>query len=126
MQIVYVTDSSNKIFLSREACVALGMIPESFPTVGKVHHASAMQPTAYSYREHRANGHDNGMTAPCGCPKRDPPPTPPTKLPFPATEANREKIQTYLVDYYKSSTFNTCEHQPLPMMDGPPLRLMVD
>ncbi len=23
-------------------------------------------------------------------------------------------------------TFNTCEHQPLPLMDGPPLRLMID
>ena len=30
------------------------------------------------------------------------------------------------MDYYKSSTFNKCEHQPLPMMEVPPLRLMVD
>ncbi|VDI76071.1 Hypothetical predicted protein [Mytilus galloprovincialis] len=30
------------------------------------------------------------------------------------------------MDYYKSSTFNTCDHQPLPLMDGPPMRLMVD
>ncbi|CAC5407544.1 unnamed protein product [Mytilus coruscus] len=29
------------------------------------------------------------------------------------------------MDYYKSSTFNTCDHQPLPLMDGPPIRLMV-
>jgi len=25
-----------------------------------------------------------------------------------------------------SSTFNTCEHQTLPLMDGPPMKLMVD
>ena len=30
------------------------------------------------------------------------------------------------MDYYKSSTFNTCDHQPLPLIDGPPMRLMVD
>ena len=32
----------------------------------------------------------------------------------------------YLVDYYKASTFNTCDHQPLPMMKCSPMRLMVD
>ena len=53
-----------------------------------------------------------------------PPPRP--KLPFPATEANKGRLQQFLVDYYKSSTFNTCDHQPLPLMDGPPMKLMVD
>ena len=80
--IVYVTDSSNKIFRSREACVALSMIPKSFPTILEVHHACAIQPTSHSHMELRASGHDNGITAPCACPKRDPPPTPPTKLLF--------------------------------------------
>ena len=37
-----------------------------------------------------------------------------------------QKLQEYLLDYYSSSTFNTCEHQLLPMMQGPPLRIMVD
>lgn len=35
-QIVYVTDSSDCIFLSRTACVHLGMISERFPTLGEV------------------------------------------------------------------------------------------
>jgi hypothetical protein len=34
-QITYVTSDSERLFLSREACVALGMIPETFPTVGE-------------------------------------------------------------------------------------------
>ncbi len=34
-QIVYVTDSTNKLFLSREACVTLGIISKTFPTVGE-------------------------------------------------------------------------------------------
>jgi hypothetical protein len=47
-------------------------------------------------------------------------------LPYPASEANLTKLKQFLMDYYKSSTFNTCDHQPLPLMDRPPMRLMVD
>ncbi|GFR80773.1 enzymatic polyprotein, partial [Elysia marginata] len=65
-------------------------------------------------------------TNPCSCLRRQLPPPPPKSLPFPATEENREKLQQYLVQYYKSSPFNTCDHQPLPLMEGPPLELMVD
>ena len=68
----------------------------------------------------------SSLSAPCTCPRRQIPPSPPTSLPFPATEENREKLEQFLRDYYRSSTFNTCEHQPLLMMQGPPLRLMVD
>ena len=31
-----------------------------------------------------------------------------------------------LIDYYCSSTFNMCEQQPVPMMEGPPMQLMID
>ena len=34
-QIVYVTEASNKLFLSREACVALGLVSRNFPAVGE-------------------------------------------------------------------------------------------
>ena len=63
---------------------------------------------------------------PCSCPTRSPPPDRPTTLPFPATEGNRQKLEKYLLDLYSSSAFNTCEHQPLPMMSGPPLSLKID
>ena len=36
------------------------------------------------------------------------------------------RIKQYLMDYYCSSTFNTCEHQPLPLMEGPPMNLMIE
>ena len=62
----------------------------------------------------------------CDCPPRQHPPPKPTALPFLATEDNRASLQQWLLDYYKSSTFNTCEHQPLPLMDSVPMRLMVD
>ena len=54
------------------------------------------------------------------------PPPIPTVLPFPAIGDNRENLQRYLLDHYASSTFNICEHQLLPLKEGPPLELMID
>ena len=33
-QLTYITDSSDKLFLSKEACIDLGIIPDSFHTLG--------------------------------------------------------------------------------------------
>ena len=67
-------------------------------------------------------------TIPCSCPKRAPPHPRPTTLPYPATAANRELLERYLLDLYSASAFNVCEHhdQPLLMMTGPPLSLSID
>ncbi len=40
-QIIYITDSTNKFFLSREACLALGIISKQFPIVGE--HSASVQ-----------------------------------------------------------------------------------
>lgn len=51
--------------------------------------------------------------------------TPKSKAsPVKPTEKNREKFQHWL--YYGNSTFNTYEHQPLTMMNSPPLRLVIE
>ena len=120
-QITYVTDESDRFYLSREACSALGIIPDSFPSVGDAR-SDTDTPTA-----HQSDDHSAPLTATpqCNCPRRQRPPPPPT-LPYPATEANRERLEGYLRDHYRSSTFNTCPHQSLPLMDGQPLQLMVD
>ncbi|XP_014666767.1 PREDICTED: trifunctional enzyme subunit alpha, mitochondrial-like [Priapulus caudatus] len=117
-QLTYITDISDKLFLSKEACIDLGIISEGFPTLGMTQ--GAHQPDTAATLKKASDG-----TA-CTCPRHQQPPPPPTKLPFPATEANRVTLQKYLLDYFKSSTFNTCEHQPLPLMDSPPMKLMVD
>ena len=54
-----------------------------------------------------------------------PPPPLPTELPFPATEEHREDLRKCILEYYRSSTFNVCEHQQLPFSDGPPLTLNI-
>ncbi len=121
-QMTYVTDNSDKLFISREACIALGIIPETFPTVGAYHmsQCASVSPDITDAVNEANTSHT------CTCPKRQPPPPPPTKLPYPATEQNRGRLKEYLLDYYSSSTFNTCDHQPLPLMDSPPMKLMID
>lgn len=121
-QIVYFTDSSDRLFLSKQACIALGIISKDFPTIGEV-------------RKPHADGIDSSSSGPqptcdstpdCECPRRQAPPPLPTSLPFPATDENRGKLEDWLLAHYRSSTFNVCEHQPLPMMSGPPMRLLVE
>ena len=121
-QITYVTSDTDKLFLSKEAC-RLGMISNNFPAIGETtnYHITdtpkdITSPKASTTTRERE----------CNCPTRTLPPALPTELPFDATDENREHLQRFLLEYYKASTFNTCEHQPLPLMNSPPLKLMVD
>ena len=116
-QLTYVTDTSSKFFLSREACIALGIIPDDFPTIRTHNKKTHIDATSEVTEK---------VDAECGCKRRMKPPPPPKSLPFPATESNRHKFQEYLLEYYSSSTFNVCDHQPLPLMNGPPMQIMVD
>ena len=91
------------------------MITENFPTIDET----------YSHAvSHDENTEDAAST--CNCPKRELPPPPPTQLPFPAVDENRMRLQEFILNHYRASTFNVCEPQPLPLMEGPPLMLMVD
>ena len=114
---MYVSSKIGKAFLCREALVALGVIHPDFPSV----------PTQWPM-EPIASVADQ-ETTPCSCPKRgqNPPPTP-TKLPsgLTATTDDLPALKQWLLDYYGATTFNTCEHQPLPMMNCDPLELHVD
>ena len=123
-QITYVTNNSDKLYISREACVCLQMITDTFPTIGDTNGNQTIHTLNDGPPVNDSN--DSGLATECNCPRRQMPPSPPTKLPFPANENNRETLRQYRLNHYQSSTFNTCEHQPLPMMEGPPLQLMVD
>lgn len=137
-QIVYVTDNSDKLFLSREACTALGMITKGFPTIGETLQNETeakdfvTQSVVFTHNDSKKSPPKESTSKSCGendqctCPTRESPPAAPTVLPYPATDENRENLKNYLLNQYRSSTFNTCQHQPLPHMAGPPMRLMVD
>ena len=116
--IVYICRDTSDFFLSRRACVELGIVPPDFPN-GCQKRQSTAEVSACNVAS------ESSMTATCDCPRRQSPPLPPKDLPFPAVEDNREKLEQWLLSYYKASTFNTCHHQPLLPMEGPPLRLMI-
>ncbi len=113
-QVVYVTSDSDKLFLSRETCTTLGIITKGFSTIGEALQIGTDENASYP------------TASTCDCPTRERPPPKPRQLPFPASEANRKRLEQWLLDYYKCSAFNTCTHQPLPLMDVPPMRLMID
>ena len=46
-----------------------------------------------------------------------------SKLPMTCRPENNSKMRTWLLQHYSCSTFNTCPHQPLPRMDGPPVEI---
>ena len=95
-----------------------GNHPERLPRIG----SATQQPMSVS----SAAASPRDEEGDCSCPKRTKPPPLPTALPFPATDANQAALQNWILDRYRSSTFNTCECQTLPPMEGPPLELHVD
>jgi hypothetical protein len=124
-QICYVTPDTGNMYLSREACVGLGLISPTFPAVGEVRDARDARPDTAAPVYHPEAGTDDEWEK-CKCPRRCMPPPPPTALPFAATEENVSRLRQWLLDFYASSTFNVCPHNRLPLMAGPPLALMVD
>ena len=118
------------VYLSRSACIDLGLIHKHFPAVGQF-----AEDNTESFIDYDVNNKDDSMYQSiysiqgkqCNCPRRELPPQPPKELPFPATAENREKLGQWIIDKYASSAFNQCEHQPLPLMKGsPPIKLHVN
>ena len=121
-QLAYVSSTIPYPFLSREACVDLGLVPSNFPTIGGCGPSTMLANTSCS---------NSGVTGPddmpCSCPLRQLPPEDPPTLPCEPTEDNLEILHQYILDRYSASAFNMCERQPLPLMKtSPPLRLFMD
>ena len=111
----YVSPDVSGFYLSREAMVQLQIVSTNFPSVGGVPMArvSILESVCQSNGE-------------CSCPRRELPPGPPEKFPLPCIPENAEKMKEWLLDRYKNSTFNTCPHQILPNMEGPPIEIHID
>ena len=109
-QMVYLSKKMTKAFLCREALEQLGIISSNFPeiTMDTVNTSNDAPPEPQ-----------------CNCPRRtqEIPPLP-TDLPpgLTATEKDLPALKEWLLQYYAATTFNVCEHQPLPMMDCEPLK----
>ena len=111
-QLCYVCNRVDQVYMSRQGLIDLHCISPQFPLPMTIAAAAASEPSK--------------ETSECGCPPRpNQPPPMPTKLP-PDVEHNSEQLRSWLLKYYGSTTFNTCEHRPLPMMTGSPLKLHLD
>ena len=115
-QLIYVSSKIGKGFLCREALVALGIIPPKFPSV----------PVAWP--SDMIGAVEDQLQPACSCPRCSLPPPIPDKLPPGLSGITKDvpALKQWLLDYYAASSFNTCEHQPLPLMKCEPLELDVN
>ena len=127
---IYVSSDVNRLFLSFESLLSLGILPPDFPTIGATRHQRDdinHQPSPHSINAMvgRCSPGTEDVDK-CSCPIRKKPPLRPSHLPFPCTPSNNEKMRDWLLNRFSSSTFNTCAHRPLPSMDGPPVEIHLD
>ena len=73
-QVVYFTDSSDRLFLSKQACIALGMISKNFPTIGET--CKRNNTSIGSFATIPTPAPESGIFRPCKCPRRQAPPPP--------------------------------------------------
>ena len=116
---IYVSEVVTGLFLSFDSLIKLGVIDSKFPVIGSSDNIC---------NEIRATREINfGCTSQtCHCPKRSLVPGRPISLPFEPKPSNIPKMTKWLRDYFGASTFNTCPHQPLQEMSGPPIEIHID
>ena len=127
-QLAYIAEEVERVFLSKKAAEDLGIIDKEFPTIGAFLPESgeidAINEDFIINESKTCQGLDSGK---CSCPRRELPPTAPTTCPYPPTVENMDRLETWIRDTYRASTFNTCNCQPLPLMkDSPALELFID
>ena len=129
-QIAYVAEEVDKVFLSKKACEDLGIIGETFPAIGDypLDAAELNKELGNFSIEINDSKQCTGLSdSNCSCPKCELPPIAPTECPFPPTLENVTRLESWIREKYKASTFNNCNSQALPLMkDSPPLRLFID
>ena len=109
-QALFVCDNVSNIFLSREGCVDLKILPSTFPRPM----ISSSLPLAVKAV--------TSTTHPLPPPPQPEPrviPTKPSQLPYPLTEANFPKLKQYLLDKFAMTAFNNDRSKTFPTMTGP-------
>ena len=118
-----------QIYLSKRTCQDLGIINDKFPRINKFPEPDSqsqgdLHQVSPKVESTQCKGSSREL---CGCPKWELPPEVPRTCPYPPMEENIGQLEQWIQERYKSSTFNTCNNQPLPLMKGsPPIRLFID
>ena len=118
---VQVSDSISGFFISQDTLILLGVINENFPVVGSSP-SVGIGTVSTKLTDMPASVCELHF---CECPQRSAVPSRPNKLPFAPVPANIGKMSKWLLDFFKSSTFNICPHKPLYEMSGPPLEIHI-
>ena len=87
------------MYVSEHGCKQLGVIPESFPSVGAV---NSDDDVAASSSTQPRSTRDT-----CSCPMRTMPPPLPTSVPLPPTDKNRGKLEEWIRDYTTKAVLST-------------------
>ena len=106
----------------------LSIISRMFPTVGAASIPPAVcSPLLCQVTSRILNAGCSALptedASQCSCPIRTVVPDLPKDLPFECIPENNERMEKWLLQYFASSTFNTCPHCPLPHMTGPPAEI---
>ena len=135
LQLMYVSTAVKRVYMSQDVCKKLQVVPHNFPEIGSCPNISpanqAVSISAVGTTSSPTKCTNTGVILPgteeCKCPKRSLPPTDTPILPCPPTMENLPILKEYILKRFRSSAFNICQKQPLPLMtSSPPLRLHVD
>ena len=133
--VIFVSKSVTGLFVSFDTLIKLRAVSSEFPIIGthkprqacsifsellsvEVTPGEALEVNSGCLTTSNMEGH-------CSCPQRAAVPLRPTSLPFVPLPENCIKMKAWLLEYFKSSTFNTCPHQPLQQMAGPPIEIHI-
>ena len=132
---VLVSKSVTGLFISFDTLIRLRAISENFPIIGKCTlHGAYTLTSQIDVSDISINSLllvNQGCSTPtedpnqCSCPQRSAVPLRPKSLPYKPIPENNAAMKQWLVDYFASSTFNTCPHRPLQQMAGPPIEIHV-
>ena len=100
---LYVCSNESTTILSKTVCKELGI-------------ASVDDDPSCNVRESR--GEEK-----CDCPARAAVPDLPSDIPFDPVDENVSRLEDWMKEFWASSAFNTCPHQPLQEMTGEPLNI---
>ena len=114
---VYISQQAQRFYLSLENMIELGIVPRDFPSIkplssiDQVGHATSTVDI------------DSIEEESCTCLPRTPVPEMPQELPFECVPENNDKMKEWILKHFASSTFNTCPHQTLEKIEGPPVEI---
>ena len=117
----------HRLMLSKQACVQLGIVNSSFPSVGSCYTASASATSMDPATQQTSEEFDLAPCSPeedgsCSCPRREPVPE---EYPEFDPKLSVQQLRKRIIQYYGSSAFNRCTRQTLPLMRGEPLPIPV-